>query len=482
MKMRKIASMEIWNKNFYLGAVLSFLDSIVSNHSNMEYGRYSRLRYVVGEVLENRIEKAYPGGNGTIEVELFLSDVYFEVSIKDKGVPAWTDFSYDNQNVNINNSQELRNYVLDLWTDGIGMEKLGKDGQRIYIRMKILNPIQFKVPELYPDIEVLDTNISIRPVETEADAIEAIRCIYSEYGYSYSYERLYYVDTLLNMIKNKELLSFLAVNDHGQIAGHFALAFSDVCKNMPEISTVVTRKEFRGLGLFGKFMNYCLEYGKQHGIRALMGQPVAFHPMSQKAFLKSGFTTTALLLSYIASDVESEYNKDNRRLDLFASVKIIDENAKSTVYPPEELYSFIDKIYHKLGWEYELICKLEKAESTQISVETNNALKVTKIILRSASDDFEKILKESIKDALRKKSEMIEMMISLNDPSCAYAYEITKQQQFVIAGVLPGGETDDYLMMQMLVGTDNCYDHLVTVGDFEELTKDIIVLNGQGKE
>ena len=177
----------IWNKKFYIGAVLNFLDSIVSNHPDHEFGRSNRLRYVVGEVLENRIEKAYPGGRGTIEVELYISDVYFEVSIKDKGEPAWTDFSYDDQKLDVNDSQKLRNYILDLWMDEIGMEKLGKDGQRIYIRMKILNPIWFKVPEPYSEMEVLDTNISIRLVETEADAIEAIRCIYSEYGYSYSY-------------------------------------------------------------------------------------------------------------------------------------------------------------------------------------------------------------------------------------------------------------------------------------------------------
>ena len=201
MKMKKIASIEIWNKKFYLAPVLDFLDSIVRNHSDMEYSKYSRLRYVVGEVLENRIKKAYPGNSGTLEVEFYLNDSWFEVSIKDKGEPAWTDFSYNHQNIDIRNNQELRNYILDLWVDEIGMEKLGNEGQRIYIRVKILNPIQFKEPDPYPEIEVLDTNISIRPVETEEDVIEAIRCIYSEYGYSYAYDRLYYVDSFMNMIK-----------------------------------------------------------------------------------------------------------------------------------------------------------------------------------------------------------------------------------------------------------------------------------------
>ncbi|MBR2886398.1 MAG: ATP-binding protein [Clostridia bacterium] len=476
MKMRRLALIEIQNRKFYISAVLDFLDSLVSKHPNVDFSRYNRLRYVVGEILTNRIENAYPNSTGTLEVEFSLSDDCFEASVKDKGVPAWNDFSY-NETPDIYDSNSLRNYILDLWMDDIGMEKLGKDGQRIYVRMNILHPLEFKAPEPYAETEVLDTNISIKPVETEEDAIEAIRCIYSEYGYSYSYEKLYYVDSFMKMVKNKKLMSFLAVNEHGQTAGHFALSFSDTFKNMPEISSVVTRKEFRGLGLFAKFMDYCMELGKQHGFRAFMGQPVAFHPMSQKAFLKSDFTATSVLLSYIASDVESEYNKEKKRLDLFASVKILDESAQSIIYPPTEIHSFIDKIYKKLGWKYTICTDLELHDNTEMKIENNNSLKSTKVVINGVSDDIAKLLADIVKDSIRRKHEMIEMLISLNDKSCAYCYEMAKKCGFVLSGLIPGSENCDYLVMQMLIGTDCHYEHLVTVGDFEELKNDIITLN-----
>lgn len=480
MQKRKIASLEINNNKIFIEPVLSFLDAVVSKHANHDFSRYNRLRYVVGEILEKRIRNAYPNESGKIQVELFLSDEFFEVSVKDKGVPAWDEFSTDEE-LRINDSKSLRNHLLEMWMDDIGMEKLGKEGQRIYVKMRVLNPIAFVPPEPYPEMKVLDTNISIIPVQTEEEAIEAIRCIYSEYGYSYAYERLYYVDSFLDMIRNGELKSFLAVNDHGQTAGHFALAFSDTFKNMPEISTVVTRKEFRGLGLFAKFMNYCLELGEKEGYRALMGQPVAFHPMSQKAFVRSGFTATSVLLAYIGSDIESEYNKDNKRLDLFASVKILDKEAYSCVYPPKDLQPFVDKIYGRLGWEYDIKDEPAIAESTQIHIENNNTLKVSKIRLLAAGNDFEKILAGAVKDALRKKIEMLELLISLNDPSCSYGYEIARSKEFVLSGILPGGECGDYLVMQMLVGEENRYDHLVTVGDYEELTEDIVAINQKGK-
>lgn len=481
MQMKRIASMEIWSKPYYIDPVLGFLDGIVCKHSELEFGRYNAMRYVVGAILEKRIANAYPGGHGALYVELNLSDTYFEVSIKDKGVPAWADFSYDKELL-ANDTQGMRNFILDLMVDGVGMEKLGKDGQRIYIRQRIKNQIRFRKPEPYQPMEVLDTNISIQPVVTREDAIEAIRCIYSEYGYSYSYEKLYYVDSFIGMIENGELMSFLAVNEHGQTAGHFALSFTDTFRNMPEITTVVTRKEFRGLGLFAKFMDHCMALGEKHGFRALMGQPVGFHPMSQKAFLRAGFTATSVLLSYIGSDVESEYNKDEQRLDLFASVKILDQNARTTVYPPAAICPFVDKMFAKLGLEYELRQEDRLHESSQISIENNNFLKVTKVLIYGASNDLPQILQDTIKDSIRRKNEMIEMLVSMNDPSCGYCYETAKKCGFVLSGLLPGSECGDYLVMQMLIGTDCRYDHLVTVGDFEALTKDIVALNQEGKD
>lgn len=478
MENRKLASIKIWNNKMYLPAVLSFIDSIATNHSEMDTEIYNQMRFVIAYVLKKRIENSYPGGKGQLDVEIFIKDNFFEFSIKDKGVPGWYDFSYDKKCL-AENSRYFDNYVLDLWTDEVGIEKLGKDGQRYYIRKRFKNPINFKAPEPYPETEALDTNITIRPVETEADAIEAIRCIYSEYGYSYAYERLYYVNSFLNMIKNKELMSFLAVNDHGQTAGHVALAFSDFYKNMPEISTAVTRKEFRGIGLFSKLIDHCLKVAKEHNCRAVMGQPVAFHPISQKAFLRENFTATSMLLSYLNPQLESEYNKDNERLDLFASVKILDKNAKSIIYPPKEMVPFIKKVYGKLGLGYEICENSFPHKVTRLAIEENSILNIKKILLTQGAEDLKEILEQSIKDTLKKKNDMIELVIPLNSESCDYCYQTAKQYGFVLSGIIPGSENGDFIIMQMFIGSDVHYDHLVTVGDFEELKNDIIALNGK---
>ncbi len=476
-----IATLKIRNRRGFVPAVLAFMDSIAANHKHHDYSRYNRMRFVVGEILKRRIDNAYPNGDGLLFVDLFIDGSCFELSIRDKGVPAWVDFSYDKTSVT-ESDDDFRNFVLDRYVDSVGVETLGRDGQRLYIRQSILNPLHFEAPAPYEPIEVLDTNLSVRAVETEQDALEAIRCIYSEYGYSYAYERMYYVDSLLQMIRDGELMSFLAVNEHGQTAGHFALTFSPLFPAMPEMSTVVTRREFRGMGLFGKFMEHGLAVAREKGFRAVMGQPVAFHPISQKAFLRAGFTATSLLLSYLAADTQSEYNKDAQRLDLCVSVKVIDPDAHSTIYPPQELVPFITKLYDRLGVSYQLGASAPAEGQSLLTMQDNTILHMKRLVVKEAGEDLERLLSDAVTDAIRKKHEMIELFLPLHAPCCEEAYRVAKNCRFVLSGAIPGGDGAEYLVMQILLKVDRRYDQLVMVGEFEELKQDIIALTADNKE
>ena len=477
MNKQKLASITIFNRKMYLFPVLSFMDSLAQQNKEMDITRYHQLKLVAGEVIKQRIEKAYPGTSGEIQIEFSFVNDYFEISVKDKGVPGWTDFTYNRDNI-LENQKDRSNYITALFVDDIGLEKLGNDGQRVYIRKKMLNLPKFVQPEPYMETEALDTDISIRPVTTEEDVIEAIRCIYSEYGYSYSYERLYYVDSFMKLLKSGEIMSFLAVNRHGQTAGHFILAFSDFYRNMPEISTVVVTKKFRGCGLFAKFMDYCEQLAKDRGLRAIMGQPVTFHPMSQKAFLRAGYMATSLLMSYLGTDIESEYNEGDERLGLCVAVKMFDKNAYSKVYVPDEITGFAEKMYQRLGMKYDICRNGEVADGTELSTEAVSSLKMSKIIVRKAGDDFEETLSMAVKAAIKHKSEMIELVISMNAPSCAYAYHIAKKCEFNFSGIIPGAENGDFIIMQILLGDEMKYDKLVTVGEFEELKNNVIQIIG----
>mgnify|MGYP002512756387 CR=1 FL=1 len=90
-------------------------------------------------------------------------------------------------------------------------------------------------------------------------------------------------------------------------------------------------------------------------------------------------------------------------------------------------YEDLENIFKKANYSYEIGGRTSKAKETQINVHTSRHLKTTRIILSSADDFFERILRETVKDSIKNKLDMVELMISLNAPSCEYAYEIAKK-------------------------------------------------------
>ena len=118
------------------------------------------------------------------------------------------------------------------------------------------------------------------------------------------------------------------------------------------------------------------------------------------------------------------------------------------------------------------------ADGTELSTEAVSSLKMSKIIVRKAGDDFEETLSMAVKAAIKHKSEMIELVISMNAPSCAHAYHIAKKCEFNFSGIIPGAENGDFIIMQILLGDEMKYDKLVTVGEFEELKNNVIQIIG----
>ncbi|MBR6647392.1 MAG: hypothetical protein IKL09_07745, partial [Clostridia bacterium] len=133
MNKRKLASLEITNDKGFIFPVMSFIDSLVQRHTSVDASIYQQIRFVALEVLKQRIENSYPGSKGDIFVELYIVGDFFEISVRDKGIPGWQDFSFDKSTIS-ENKKDLRNYMISIYVDEIGMEKLGNNGQRVFVR------------------------------------------------------------------------------------------------------------------------------------------------------------------------------------------------------------------------------------------------------------------------------------------------------------------------------------------------------------
>lgn len=464
-----IATINIIDDERLLTSVLDFIDSIAKK-LNFAKDKEMKIGVACEEIISDRIKNAYQDG-GIITIEICLTNDTFEVSVLDKGLPYWKSKTcYDPQNID-ENASGLEDFLILNMADGSGCEKLGRGGQRMFLRFALPVPIELKQRET-KTIAVLDTNIEINEVKADDDEaiINAIACIYDEYQYSYGYERLYYPEHFKELIANKNYRSFIAVNSHKQAAGHYGLAYSDDYPEMPEWASVVVRHEFRGMGLFDKMLAHGIEAAKSAAARAIMTQPTAYHTATQKIALRQGFVATGILFNYVYSDIISEYNTDGRRLDLFIAAKFFDDDIKKAVYLPKEHICFSQEIYKKLNAPREFLSSVLPASETNMKHEVNALMKSGKLVVKRASADFGNELSQVMRAMRKNKLEMAEMLISMSDPSAVFAYEKCKALGFFFTGIIPCcGEADDYLLMQNLFEDEPNFDDIKSIGEYTDL-------------
>ena len=75
--MRTISTIEIPNNKYFIAPVLDYFDTILRGHAKLDFSRYNKTRYVLGTILEQRMEKAYPKRDGKFVIDFLLSSTHY---------------------------------------------------------------------------------------------------------------------------------------------------------------------------------------------------------------------------------------------------------------------------------------------------------------------------------------------------------------------------------------------------------------------
>ncbi len=473
--MNPLASLLLPDDKRMLAPALAFIDQFAAG-LGLDSARILKFRMACEEVLLDRIANAYAGG-GEIRVDLGLSGSSLEVSVVDKGAPYWKGESRYDPHAADTAAVGLEDFLIAKMADESGMEKLGRDGQRFFLRAALPAP-PLPAERSARDETPLDLDFAIRPTRPDGeDIIKAISCIHNEYGYSYGYERLYYPERFRELITGGGLRSYLTLNAHGQVAGHYGMAFSDLIPGMPEMATVVIRRPFRGNKLFDAMMRHFIETAPGFDAEALMMQPTAYHTATQHLALRYGFVATGFLFQYTNADMISEYNPDGRRLDLAVSVKALNlDKTSAVVHAPPELGGFLERIYRRLGVGRVFRAGSGGSGPAEMISEINSLMRSGKIVVWRSGSDFGQELSRLTREFLRNKLEMIELLLSLDDPAAPAAYGQARELGYLFTGLLPCGGRGDYLMLQYLSDGVPEPRRIATEGEFAEVLEAIVTL------
>lgn len=187
----------------------------------------------------------------------------------------------------------------------------------------------------------------------ETEAIRISQCIYKAYGYTYPNEDLYYPERIIHLNRSGELISAVAVDESGNIVGHYALERPGLGK-VAESGQAVVEPAHRGRELMTKMRNFLEAEALQCGIYGIYSQPITNHIFSQMVNENFNSKVSGITLALVPESLHIKKLKtsDTKRVTSMLYYKTIARRPEIRIYVPEHHQAMIERIYQNIGLDY----------------------------------------------------------------------------------------------------------------------------------
>ncbi len=423
------------------------------------------LCFVVEAVLDMRISQIGKK-NPFIEIEVLKEFDDIVISIKDKGLPYVL-------------SENQRRILSNGFVYRYELSQLGSEGQRLSFYLKPDLDDSYKLPEIISE-ELLDNNFTfLKTDETDEQINEAIKCIYSTYGYDYIHESIYKIDYFRSLLQEKTFISTLAKNEHNQYLGHVGLTENKYFPGLFELGNLVTKPFARGNSIANRLTNYILKCADDFStIQGCFAECVLFHRGSQRISNECGFTPLGFVFHALPPHMAEEVYRDgNRRLDFALNISMKNHDKLHNLYLPNDVKDYVLNIFEKENVKYELSSDINESVNSKINTSINNYTKASTIIIDESSNDIEMKIKDILNGSEVKDSEVVYCYLNINHFGCINCYNVLRSLGFIFTGLFPGSNRGDYLLLEHLLDKPLEYNKLLLEPNFELLLQDILKIN-----
>lgn len=455
---QKVVSITLRNNTKLLEVTCEYIEKLAGN-IGFDKEKTETIFLLTQNVLNRRMIYAYKGA-GEITLDVFLSSDRLIIEIADKGQPYWID---------VKNQLE----IYERKADEYSIKKLGKEGQRFSMSFYLDSDFdisKFKKQNDAPEEKLLDGNLTLKAVSgSEKDIVEAMKCIYSNYGYDYPNVNVYTPYKMKRILREGKQLSYLGVNDHGQVLAHIALIAREEIPKMPELGALVCKPFARGNNVAARMVQKACEMGKNEDINGIIGIPVSFHPISQKLLNRQGFVPTGLFPNYVTGEASEPYIKCCKRTNAFLCVCLLNPHDSKVIYAPEEHRAFIGDKYEKLGCGCTFGEKQEPLGENIYRISCDYDFKVGLLTVDNISEDFSESIDSIMGEFIKNGMEMTKAYINMSNPSAPYVYDILKENGFFFCGILPGSENGEYLIMANPMGHDIDWNNMIAIENYDKV-------------
>lgn len=434
--MQDYISLRVISNEKNIPAISQFIAELVGPLGFSEK-RTRLICFAVESILDMRF-KQISADNPFIEITVSKNMEYINLAVRDKGLPYIL-------------TENQRNMLRRL-ADGYRLEQLASEGQRLLLMLKPKTEDNFELPHMEEEA-LEDAELSITGMNsTDEDINEAVKCMYSAYGYEYIHQALYKIEHFRDLINDKSFLASMVRNAHGQVLGMGALVRDQDFPGLYEVSNLATKKYARGHGVAKMVFNELLQKTVSLDAEAVYCCPVAFHTATQKLCEENGMTPCGFILQGFPPNAAGGFRDGNRRLDYALCANIIRKDRLHILYLADEIKPLVTEFFDAEQVAYTVSEPDELPKESRIVLGVDSFTSTASVVTDECGADFGTQLTDIVNDRDVVACEIIMLFLNVSGKGAISAYKTLRSHGFIFTGSLPGSVNGDYVIMQRLQG------------------------------
>jgi anti-sigma regulatory factor (Ser/Thr protein kinase)/GNAT superfamily N-acetyltransferase len=466
-------SLTVPNDLAYLPMVQAFVRAYAAETGfpAREVGRFDLL---MEEAATNVIQGAFgEDERATFDIHCERVPMGMQITVHDEGMPFDPSLipEYDpGAGLHAQTGRGLGSFLMQKMADTVEFHNLGSRGKEtVFIKYLESHAVTDAPPaeeepieetcEHVPPAERIE--IGVGPLVAD-QAIEVCRCIYDAYRYTYVNEHLYYPDRVVALNQSGDMISAVAATCDGEVAGHAALVFPEDTHEVADLAVVATKARFRGQSIARRLGEYLDDEARQRGLHGMFIEEVTVHTYTQKFCHRLGFADTGFLLAYSPATTRFEgiAGTADARRSVVVGFKYLDPPAPAVVYAPRRHRDALAGIYRRLGAPvtFGRDVKASSRGLPELNVSVNTRRSVATIRIPSYGRDLHERIRAEVVRLLRENVSVIDVFLDLSQRGTGRVAENLEEAGFILSGVLPGGPSGDWLIMQFFNGVMVDYD------------------------
>jgi serine/threonine-protein kinase RsbW len=259
----------------------------------------------------------------------------------------------------------------------------------------------------------------------------------------------------------------VAVSPQGKIIGHVAIFFSKDNPFLAELGTAAVDPDFRGHGCLRRLSEYALAEARWRQLSALYGRPVTSHTYSQKVAADFGFQPCGLQVGLGPAFLSFKkiHEELSQRESMVIIYRSLTPTSPGTIFPPSRHRQIILKLYAALGLtpataepDGELSVPGRELGHLNLTAYQSAAFAVIKI--KTIGSDTLEALRRQLKHLCQARFEVINLHLDLSQPQAALLAPQCESLGFFFAGIVPGLNGAQTLILQYLNNIPLDYDRI----------------------